>query len=298
MSAGVLSNTQVRRLTEVSAEKQVIYSASESPLTIDGSSMDLAIGSRYWQMGGSCRTGPRLNVRDIRNRYAEAAEPTDVGSGLTLRKGRVYLFEADCGLDLRDTAIQGKATARSSIGRLDVLVRLLVDGGTHFDRVPIDHNGALYIEVAPITFDLHVKQGTRLSQLRLYRGPEHLITLSKEILQYEEDDQFPVVDSDGRPVRGPCRGDDRFEPWFPFCLDLTPDPVADCAGFAAKREPPGAVDPDPDPEARHDPRDFWEPISAIEEDSQRAIRLEPDRLYIWFFAGKCTAYPAPGSPEP
>jgi dCTP deaminase len=147
-----------------------------------------------------------------------------------------------------------------------------------FDFVEKDKEHKLYIEVTPISFDLEVKQGTALSQLRLFKGREQDISLTKEELFHEEDDAFPVLEGE-KPYRDPCNNQSD-DIWFPFRLDLDPDPIAGCSAFAAKKSdnlPP--IDPDktgPDKKGYYDPHVYWEPIRSKND----AILLEPDRLYI------------------
>ena len=50
-----------------------------------------------------------------------------------------------------------------------MFTRLVVDGTPAFDRVPSGYQGKLYTEIAPRTFPVRVRQGTRLNQLRLRR---------------------------------------------------------------------------------------------------------------------------------
>ncbi len=276
MSAGVLCEKEVRELLDPKRGQQVIQPAANVTLEVDGSSLDLPIGSQYWEMKGSCRSGKDLNVKDIIRKYSSGF-PNVLEGDLRLLKNHVYLFEVDCKLDLRGTGIQGKATGRSSIGRLDVLVRLLTDRATRFDHVESEYNGQLYLEVTPITFDLIVRPGTRLSQLRLFRGDEHLMTLTKEALLLERyGDTFPVVDASGRPMIEECDNRPQ-EFWFPFCLDLDADPSAGCSGFVAKKDISDPIDLDQ--KNAYDPTKFWEPVS-LNADLEDAIRLETDRLYI------------------
>jgi dCTP deaminase len=174
---------------------------------------------------------------------------------------------------------QGRATGKSSIGRLDVLVRLIVGRSDAFDFVRGGSKHELYIEVTPISFDLKVKQGTTLSQLRLYKGREEDISLSMGELYNEDDNDFPVVDENGQPYRLPC-ADKPGDIWFPFRLDLTPDPIANCSAFRAIKDkdlPP--IDPGQkglDKKGFYDPKTYWERVFWEKE----AIILEPDQLYI------------------
>lgn len=272
MGAGILSAGQVRELSkEVGPNgytRTRIRRPSGQDLKLGASAIDLPLGESYWVMEGSCRSGPHLAVRDLIDHHAVGGQQT-LAADTRLEKGRVYLIQVDCEVDLRDTEILGKSTGRSSIGRLDVLVRMLVDNATAFDLLPKDSHGLLYVEVAPITFDLLVSPGTCLSQLRLFRGREELFTLSMEQLRYEE--PFPVVDADGSDMRDPC---ERAGSTYPFSLDLPDDPRGDRCGFVAKKDPPEPVDPEK--RGFYDPTRFWDLVYR----RKGALILETDRLYI------------------
>jgi len=279
MSAGILCEKQVNKLIEPEIGTIRLHKSpgcAFEKLPAGDASIDLPLGDKYWEMKGSCRTGNEYKITDLIHKYSKHPnKPKPLGSeSVLLKKHHVYLFKADCGLDLTGTRIEGKATARSSIGRLDVLVRLLVDGSDAFDFVDKNKKHELYVEVTPISFDLEVKQGTKLSQLRLFKGKELDISLTKEELFHEEDDAFPVLDEKGKPYKDPCdnQPDDI---WFPFRLNLAPDPIAKCSAFAAKNRD-DLLPIDPDKEQHYDPHIYWEPIKW----KNKAILLETDRLYI------------------
>lgn len=280
MSAGILCEKQVQLLTESGrADTMRLYDASERPFKenyIGLSSIDIPLGGRYWELKGSCRTGTQYKVMDLTHRYSHGNGHKELGDEpVTLKKQQVYLFEADCGLDLRNTSIEGKATGRSSIGRLDVLVRLLVDNSNNYDHVSANSKHSLYIEVTPISFDLRVRKGTVLSQLRLFKGREYDISLTLDELSHEENDDYPVVTGNGDPYREPCKEKQiKNDIWFPFRLDLSPDPEAKISAFVAK-DSKTLAPIDPDEKNHYNPRDYWEPLKVGD-----AIELQPDRLYI------------------
>jgi dCTP deaminase len=279
MSAGILCVDQVKKLINPGSGTIRLHKSPGHPFEenkISLSSIDLPLGDEYWEMKGSCRTGTEYKVADLINKYSShPTKPKSLDGNLVrLEKRHVYLFKADCELDLTGTEIEGKATGRSSIGRLDVLVRLLVNESDSFDVVVKNKKHTLYVEVTPISFDLEVRRGTVLSQLRLFKGREQDISLTMEELSHEEDDDFPVVNGNGELCKNPCKKQPD-EIWFPFCLDLSPDRIAKCSAFAAKKcdDLPPIY---PDKANFYDPKLYWDPI----EWEDNAISLEPDRLYI------------------
>jgi dCTP deaminase len=278
VSAGILSANQIKELTKSDKGTVRLLDMSGRPFPeklIGLSAIDVPLGDKYWEMKGSTRTGEKLKVSDIIQRYSKTPnQPNVLGSDLVkLDKRSVYLFRADCNLDLRGLRIKGKATGRSSIGRLDVLVRLLVDESDSFDVIQDDKEHELFVEVTPISFDLQVKQGTILSQLRLFKGRDHDISLTKEELFHEEDDNFPVFDNN-KPYRGPCNNQPN-DIWFPFRLNLDPDPEARCCAFRAKKDE-GLPPINPDEEKHYNPTEYWDPIPP----ENGTILLQPDYLYI------------------
>jgi dCTP deaminase len=281
MGAGILSTAQVRDLIKPkNGGVPRLYRPSGLPLDslLTESAIDLPLGDQYWEMQGSCRTGQSDKVTGLINKYAKNPSPTTLGESLvTLKKQTVYLFKADCELDLCGLGLhQGRATGKSSVGRLDVLVRLLVGKSDAFDIVKGgSKHEELYIEVTPISFDLQVKQGTTLSQLRLYKGREEDVSLTMEELYNEDDDNFPVVDEHGQPYRQPC-AERPGDILFPFRLDLDPDPVAKCCAFRAIKDK-GLPPIDPSKKRFYDPKIYWKPIPWHTKED---ILLEEDCLYI------------------
>ena len=90
MSAGVLSKQQVQKLIEPRLQgKRVIHSTVGRDIEVDGSSFDLPIGRKYWEMRGSCRTGKDLNVRDIISKYAKQEKASTLEEEMVLKKGKI-----------------------------------------------------------------------------------------------------------------------------------------------------------------------------------------------------------------
>jgi dCTP deaminase len=87
---------------------------------------------------------------------------------------------------LFEGGIYGQATAKSSVGRVDVLARLIVDGMNAYEsfdpRGMKNASGNMFLEITPITFNVKVKVNTSLSQLRLFYGcPEDVVISAEEL---------------------------------------------------------------------------------------------------------------------
>jgi dCTP deaminase len=134
---------------------------------VQPASLDLRLGARAWRVRASFL--PRLRGRLV-DRIADVAmHELDLSRGAVLERGCVYIAELQERLGLPDK-VSARANPKSSTGRVDVFVRVLSDGQPAFDDIPAGYHGPLYLEIAPQTFSVLARAGTRLSQVRLRRG--------------------------------------------------------------------------------------------------------------------------------
>ncbi len=170
---GVLSRRQLKIL----CAEGWIQNVGDDAL-IDYSSIDLTLSDEAYAMrsgsvkpfGGSYEHF-LLSEKDVAQRI-EAEE--DGCFTLAAKSTYVFKLQQQVGPLVREYEMYGQTTAKSSVGRVDVLARLIVDGmDTYetFDRKGVAKgNGHMYLEITPITFPVRVKPGTALSQLRIFYG--------------------------------------------------------------------------------------------------------------------------------
>src|SRR5690606_31580844 len=97
--------------------------------------------------------------------------------------------------------VMAKANPKSTTGRLDVFARLIADNSDQFDRVETGYRGPLYIEVAPKTFNIRVRAGTKLNQLRfLLRRPSRW-----DATQQAQASESLVFSKTGEPLKATVR---------------------------------------------------------------------------------------------
>jgi len=144
--------------------------ASEGPFDADQvqpASLDLRLGGRIWRVRASFLPGLGRRVMD---RLPDVAmHQLDMSNGAVLERGCVYIAEVQERLAL-PAGVSARGNPKSSSGRVDVFVRLLTDNGPAFDNVAEGYRGPLFVEIAPQTFSVLVRTGTRLNQLRLKQG--------------------------------------------------------------------------------------------------------------------------------
>jgi deoxycytidine triphosphate deaminase len=187
-------------LAELIRSGEIASLAGIEPDQIQPASIDLSLGARAYRVQASFLPGLDSTVMD-RVARLDGLPPIDLSKAAVLERGAVYVIEISESLRLTN-GIEGAANPKSSTGRLDVLTRLITDRATAFDRVEKGYKGPLYIEVAPLSFSVVVRQGTRLNQLRLYCGSPELS--ASEVARLYADGQLAKAPW-GVPL--PLRGD-------------------------------------------------------------------------------------------
>jgi dCTP deaminase len=191
---------------------------------VQPASLDLRLGAAAWRVRASFLPGRGRKVAERMG--AVAMHRLDLTQGAVLERGCVYIVEIQERLKL-PAGVAGRANPKSSTGRVDVFVRLLTDGGS-FDDVAEGYSGPLYAEIAPQTFSVLVRAGTRLNQLRLKRGePERRmvkdvgVDLTGRLAGFRARRHAGVIDLDREDGHDPR---DFWEPLEPRHGELLLDP--------------------------------------------------------------------------
>ncbi len=248
---GVLSSQQIRAMIDagtLSAAPAIL------PEQVQPASLDLRLGQVAYRVRASFLTGAGRTVSD---RLAEfEMHRIDLNAGAVLEKGCVYVVPLMETLAL-PMGVQAVANAKSSTGRLDLLTRLITDGGVEFDRVSPGYTGPLYAEICPRSFSVLVRPGMRLNQIRFRAGQA---VLSDDALRALHA-QTPLVD-----------GDAMIDDGLGFSVDLRPA-SGTLVGYRAKPHT-GVIDLDRI--GHYDPTAYWEEVHS--EAGQ--IILDPGAFYI------------------
>jgi dCTP deaminase len=231
---------------------------------IQPASIDLRLGEVAYRVRASFLPGTRARVRDKLDLLA--MHRMDLTQGTVLEKDCVYIVPLieHVALRRRTSAL---ANPKSSIGRLDVFARVITDYGVEFDRVREGYKGPLYAELAPRSFSILARAGSRLVQLRIRRGSPPFSDTALRRLHEE----VGLVD----PPAGAASGG-AIRDGLAFTVDVAGSDGL--VGYKARRHT-DLIDVD---RVRHYPwRDFWEPVFAHRgADGQSGVVLDPHDFYI------------------
>lgn len=149
---------------------------------IKNAAVDLHLSSTGWKLKGTIKLRNSEGFDGVLSRKEFIEGPLNLESETILEPGHTYVILLKESLKAKDTGtcLYGRATGKSSIGRLDILTRLISNGCEQYDTIDKEYSGSLYVEVTPITFPIVVREGVSLNQIRLFRGHPDLSTLESD----------------------------------------------------------------------------------------------------------------------
>ncbi len=249
--SGVLADHQINDLINVGAISAEIPIAAGQ---VQPASLDLRLGATAYRVRASFLAGKSRKVIDRMQEFA--MHQIDLTQGAVLEKGCVYVVPLLESLNLPD-GMTAAASAKSSIGRLDLLTRIITDQGVEFDRVPAGYSGPLYVEICPRSFSVVAHKGLMLNQI-IFRSGKTIMDDSQLRALH---DHSPIVDCD--PVISDGLG---------FSVDLKPT-SGTLVGYRAK---PHTSIIDLAKLDHYDPAEYWEEVHT----KNGWIILDPGAFYI------------------
>jgi dCTP deaminase len=256
-TTGILPAQELLQLVHVTKEIRALDPILDEQ--IQPASIDLRLGATAYRVRASFLPGITSTVQDKLREFT--MHEMDITQGGVLEKGCVYIVPL-----LEHLALKHRMTAlanpKSSTGRLDIFTRVITDNGAEFDRVREAYKGPLYAEISPRTFSILVRQGSKLSQLRIRRGTP----LNSDERLRELQQKFQLV---GRQLT-----DDQIKNGVPITVDVHGDATDGIIGYKAKNHA-GLIDVDK--VGHYSAREFWDPVPAP---GRRGLILDPADFYI------------------
>src|SRR5271155_937143 len=134
---------------------------------IQPASIDMRLGNVAYRVRASFIPSKKFlisaKIRELQ------LEEIDLSQPALLHAGDLYIIPLIESLELPGD-MRGKANPKSTTGRLDIFTRLMAEGSGRFEVIPKGYSGDLYVEVVPQTFPIIVREGTKLNQIRFFRG--------------------------------------------------------------------------------------------------------------------------------
>jgi len=250
-ATGVLPDHAIKRLIE----KQNITSDAEIlPGQIQPASLDLRLGQTAYRVRASFLAGRNRTVAERLDDFR--MHEIDLNGGAVLEKGCVYVVPLMEQLNL-PRGMTAAASAKSSIGRLDLLTRIITDHGVEFDRIPEGYCGPLYVEICPSSFSVVAQPGQMLNQIIFRQG--HTLIDDEALRALHA--STPIVDGEAVISNG-----------LGFSVDLRPA-KGDLVGYRAKPHT-GVIDLSK--LGHYDPSEYWEEVHT----KHGWIILDPGAFYI------------------
>ena len=233
---------------------------------IQPASLDLRLGSCAYRLRSSFLPG-QDTIESALN-YYQLGPPIPLADGAVLEQNRPYLIPLLERLELPQ-GVRARANPKSSIGRMDIFTRVLVDHSPGFDEIPLGYSGPVYLEVVSRSFTIQVTRGLSLNQIRLVNGdpkvsdPDLQRVHVRTPLLYEW-----VTDARARSISEPIISGGLF-----LTVDLSGD-ADKVVGYRAKKN---SMLIDLSRVSEYQAEDFWEQVRS---DQQNRLILEPEEFYL------------------
>lgn len=234
---------------------------------IQPAGVDLTISEEGYRMKGAFLPRKNESVRGIIKE--ESLYEIDLNN--PLEKNGIYLIKLNERLNLPKN-IFAFSSSRSSVGRIDLQTRLIVDGYSRFDSVPVGYKGELWLQIIPKSFLIKLNSGDRLNQIRFFNGEakvdgqeikkiyEEQKLLFDENLNFSNSDEKIARDSNGGIVMNINLNGEKNDGIVGY-KNLLIDCVLD---FSKKNY--------------YDPDDFFEPVYAPQNGK---LIMEKESFYIF-----------------
>lgn len=157
-----LVDTELRKL--VANDAFVFDFSSDLNQYVQPASIDLPLPKKAWLVKEKVLPFQKC-VRDLLDNLA-LDECSLEGDGAMLLRGQTYLVH--CGRVTLPATHRGLLSPKSSIGRVDLMVRGVVDQCGLYDIVDGGEERELWLEISPQSFNVRVKAGIALTQLMVF----------------------------------------------------------------------------------------------------------------------------------
>ncbi|PPR45583.1 MAG: Deoxycytidine triphosphate deaminase [Alphaproteobacteria bacterium MarineAlpha5_Bin6] len=130
---------------------------------IQPSSLDLTLSEEAYEVKASFLS-PNGKIRDkLKTIFIKKI---DLNNIKIFKKNVTYIVKLNEKLNLSNK-IFGKCNPKSSTGRLDIFCRTILDYSDEYEKIPRNYQGEIFLEITSRSFDIILKKGDSLNQMRL-----------------------------------------------------------------------------------------------------------------------------------
>lgn len=238
-------------------------SAERLTKQIQMATVDCSLGNTIYRMKAAAMPSPGETVKNLIERFCSYDFTNRKGS--VAERGGCYIVPLNESFNFGDN-YSTAFSPKSSIGRTDTFVRVLMDHYSQYDRTDAGYHGPLYLEITPLSFNVAIAPLLEMTQFRVRTG-ECFISGSDLELLHAKHGVF--YGKNRRPVENGKL--DLYNGSAFFHIDLDREIV----GFEAKDNPTETLDLSKTD--HYDMDDFWVPIRRPKN---REIVLTPGKFYL------------------
>ena len=174
--------------------KNKIYSSNFSINQIQPSSVDLTLSEECYQISASFLSISG-SVKDNLNKVK--IKEIDLNNKYLFEKNKTFLVKLNESLNLEKN-IYGLCNPKSSTGRLDVFCRTILNNSDEYEKIPMNYNGEMFIEITSQSFDIEFQKGDSLNQLRLV-NKNHLYIFDQDLRKFHYD-EFLTLNKNNKKI--------------------------------------------------------------------------------------------------
>ncbi len=146
-------------------KKNLITNLTDIYSQIQPSSIDLSLSDECFEIKSSFLS-PNHKVRNkLKKNFIKKI---NIKRPIILKKNKIYLIRLNEKLNL-SKMIRGHCNPKSTTGRLNIFCRTVLDFCDEYEKIPYNYKGEMFLEVTSRSFDLRIRKGDKLNQMRLVK---------------------------------------------------------------------------------------------------------------------------------
>ena len=148
---------------------------------IQPSSIDLSLSEECYEIKHSFLP---FNTK-VRNKLNDLiVKKINLNKEFIFRRNKTYIVKLNERLNIQNNLF-GHCNPKSTTGRLDIFCRSIVDYGEEYEKIPNNYKGEIFLEITSRSFNIALKSGNCLNQLRLIKN-KHVYLSDKQLIDFNK----------------------------------------------------------------------------------------------------------------